>query len=72
MTAEVARLRAPRPCPQCGRPADRTGEAYPFCSTRCADLDLGKWFDGTYTVPVVEADSSSPAEPGQRDDEATD
>ena len=66
--AKVARLRPPRPCPQCGGAADRVGEAYPFCSVRCSELDLAKWFDGTYTVPVVEADSSSPAERDQRDD----
>ncbi|MGB1234516.1 MAG: DNA gyrase inhibitor YacG [Planktomarina sp.] len=35
-------------CPQCG---DETVEKYrPFCSKRCADVDLGKWFDGTYTM----------------------
>lgn len=52
-------------CPQCGRLPTReaaatpeAARAYPFCSTRCADLDLGRWFDGTYTVPVVEEDAS--------------
>lgn len=23
----------------------------PFCSKHCADVDLGRWFNGTYTVP---------------------
>ena len=27
----------------------------PFCSTRCADVDLGRWFQGQYSIPVVEA-----------------
>ena len=53
---KVSRLHPPRACPQCGRDADRKGEAYPFCSVRCSQLDLAKWFDGTYTVPVIEED----------------
>ena len=28
----------------------------PFCSKRCADLDLAKWFSGAYTVPIDGAD----------------
>lgn len=31
-------------------------EFKPFCSKRCADLDLGAWFNGEYAVPVVEND----------------
>jgi endogenous inhibitor of DNA gyrase (YacG/DUF329 family) len=26
----------------------------PFCSARCRDIDLGRWFKEVYTVPVVE------------------
>jgi endogenous inhibitor of DNA gyrase (YacG/DUF329 family) len=26
----------------------------PFCSRRCADLDLGRWVDGTYAIPSEE------------------
>jgi endogenous inhibitor of DNA gyrase (YacG/DUF329 family) len=41
-------------CPLCGKTAQ---EKYkPFCSLRCADLDLGKWLNGAYSVPVVEDD----------------
>lgn len=41
-----------RRCPLCGRPAHR---AYrPFCSRRCADLDLGHWLRGDYRVPTDE------------------
>ena len=58
----MSAVRTPQPCPRCGQvPQALSGEAakaYPFCSLRCADLDLGKWFDGTYTVPVVEEDAS--------------
>ena len=28
----------------------------PFCSKRCADIDLGHWLDGSYAVPVQELD----------------
>ena len=36
-------------CPICAR---ATNAKYrPFCSRRCADLDLAKWFNGTYAVP---------------------
>ena len=40
-------------CPTCGAPAD--AEARPFCSSRCADVDLGYWFQGKYGIPVVDA-----------------
>ncbi|SLN54491.1 zinc-binding protein [Roseovarius litorisediminis] len=36
-------------CPICERDADTRFR--PFCSKRCADIDLGKWLDGTYAVP---------------------
>ena len=29
---------------------------FPFCSKRCADIDLSRWFSGNYTVPVVALD----------------
>ena len=28
----------------------------PFCSKRCADVDLGRWFDGSYAVPSEDLD----------------
>jgi endogenous inhibitor of DNA gyrase (YacG/DUF329 family) len=38
------------PCPICGKPAE-TPRLRPFCSPRCADVDLGRWFTGAYRVP---------------------
>ena len=40
-------------CPTCGAPAD--AKARPFCSSRCADVDLGNWFYGKYAIPMVNA-----------------
>jgi len=40
-------------CPICKKESE---EKYrPFCSKHCANVDLGRWFNGSYTVP---ADSS--------------
>ncbi len=38
-----------KPCPVCGRPATATFR--PFCSKRCANIDLGRWFTGSYRIP---------------------
>ena len=43
-----------KPCPICGRLAIE--QFRPFCSKRCADVDLHRWLSGVYTVPVVEDD----------------
>ena len=47
---KVAPLRPKRPCPECGKPSTR--EAYPFCSTRCKEVDLNRWLSGSYAIPV--------------------
>ncbi|MCC5980940.1 MAG: DNA gyrase inhibitor YacG [Oceanicaulis sp.] len=36
-------------CPICGKPV--VHEFRPFCSKRCADLDLQKWLSNSYAVP---------------------
>jgi len=36
-------------CPVCRKPAVR--KCRPFCSRRCADADLGRWFSGAYAIP---------------------
>ncbi len=39
-------------CPICDEPAPQDGnKAFPFCSSRCRLLDLGKWLDGDYRIP---------------------
>ena len=39
----------PRPCPVCGKPASKAFE--PFCSKRCAQVDLNRWLSGGYAIP---------------------
>jgi endogenous inhibitor of DNA gyrase (YacG/DUF329 family) len=51
-------------CPTCERPA--VAEYKPFCSARCADVDLHRWLTGRYAVPAVEDPE------GSGDDEAED
>lgn len=36
-------------CALCTKPV--TAECRPFCSKRCADVDLGKWLTGSYALP---------------------
>ena len=49
--AEAGAAKAPK-CPNCGRPRDPGYR--PFCSKRCADVDLGRWLNGSYAIPVAE------------------
>lgn len=46
--------RGPRPCPICSAPADP--KFRPFCSRRCADVDLNRWLKGAYAIPAEETD----------------
>ena len=42
-------------CAVCGKPV---AAAYrPFCSRRCADVDLGRWLTESYRVPAEDADT---------------
>ena len=68
-SATVTPLRPKRPCPECGRPSAR--ETYPFCSTRCKEVDLNRWLSGAYAIPVRDDEededgASSPASEGTR------
>lgn len=42
-------------CPICGRQSD--AKYRPFCSRRCADVDLGRWLNGSYAIPAVETEA---------------
>jgi endogenous inhibitor of DNA gyrase (YacG/DUF329 family) len=39
-------------CPICGKATVK--QVRPFCSKRCADVDLARWFNGSYAVPSSE------------------
>ena len=41
-------------CPMCEKKED--SKFRPFCSKRCADLDLGKWLTGGYSIPAAGTD----------------
>jgi endogenous inhibitor of DNA gyrase (YacG/DUF329 family) len=36
-------------CPICGKAPE--GAYKPFCSKRCADVDLQRWLSGAYVIP---------------------
>ncbi len=46
-----------KPCPTCGAPPIHA--VRPFCSKRCADVDLGRWLQGVYAIPAVDAADDS-------------
>jgi endogenous inhibitor of DNA gyrase (YacG/DUF329 family) len=37
-------------CPICRRASQ--AESRPFCSPRCAQVDLGRWLTGGYAIPA--------------------
>src|SRR4029078_2430963 len=52
---------AVRSCPICGQ----TGEPAfkPFCSKRCADIDLNRWLSGVYAVPAKDEEDEDGGRP---------
>jgi uncharacterized protein len=64
-------------CPICRAPAEAAVK--PFCSSRCADVDLSRWMRGAYAIPGGDADadedgdsthaSQRPGEPAASEDE---
>jgi uncharacterized protein len=61
MNAPDPSIRKIRPCPICAKPSDQLFR--PFCSKRCADIDLNRWFTGSYAIPVQEEDEKPDEEP---------
>ncbi|MEO6339114.1 MAG: DNA gyrase inhibitor YacG [Caulobacteraceae bacterium] len=43
----------PPACPTCGKPAAEATR--PFCSRRCANIDLQRWLSGAYAIPGADA-----------------
>ncbi|MFQ6018545.1 MAG: DNA gyrase inhibitor YacG [Kiloniellaceae bacterium] len=73
-SAGRARARPPKKgrsaarCPICGAPTKP--EVRPFCSPRCADVDLGRWLRGAYRIPTGETPGDEPADQDIPDGEA--
>lgn len=58
-------VRTEAKCPVCDRPCDP--KYRPFCTKRCADIDLGRWLKEGYRVPTAEG----PSDEENPDPEAT-
>jgi uncharacterized protein len=50
-----------RPCPICSKPA--TQRYRPFCTKRCADIDLNRWLSGRYAIPAAPDEDEDGARP---------
>jgi uncharacterized protein len=50
-------IRPVRLCPICGKPASIRHR--PFCSARCAQIDLGRWLKGNYRIETDETPDTS-------------
>jgi hypothetical protein len=55
-----------KPCPICRKP--RHPDHAPFCSQRCRDKDLARWFADSYAVPGPPADPEELARNDWRDE----
>lgn len=47
-------------CPECRNPS--TPKYRPFCSKRCADIDLGRWLNGGYVIAGGNTDADEDGE----------
>lgn len=43
-------------CPICRRPAETRFR--PFCSKRCADIDLSRWLGESYRIPAEDDENA--------------
>lgn len=56
-------------CPICEKPSAEA--AKPFCSKRCADIDLGRWLKGNYAIPGQDGEATIPANDSNPDADIT-
>lgn len=58
-------------CPICGKSFEGASldamPGFPFCSERCRLIDLGRWIDGDYSVPVGSDKAGAEAEESDDD-----
>jgi endogenous inhibitor of DNA gyrase (YacG/DUF329 family) len=55
-------------CPICQKATDP--KYRPFCSRRCADIDLGRWLKGGYAIPGPALEEDEAVPPRSEDPEA--
>ena len=60
---------ATKSCPICSKPA--VEKLRPFCSRRCANVDLNRWLSGVYAVPVKDEEDEDGAAAAKPRDEAS-
>lgn len=49
-------------CPIC-KTRETVRDYRPFCSRRCADIDLQRWFTGAYAIPAEPAEDGEESAP---------
>ena len=62
---EIDRKATAALCPICGKASAPAFK--PFCSKRCADIDLNRWLSGVYAVPVKDDADEDGERPPQRE-----
>ncbi|MGH6665759.1 MAG: DNA gyrase inhibitor YacG [Pseudolabrys sp.] len=62
---ETVRKTSAANCPICGKATEQAFK--PFCSKRCADIDLNRWLSGVYAVPVKEDEDEDGERPADGD-----
>ncbi len=66
MNAGGSERGAPQPqrkCPICGK-QPTTPDNDPFCSKRCAQVDLNRWLSGVYVIPAAKQSEDDGADDG--------
>ena len=60
-------------CPICKKPvsddppADGAKNYFPFCSERCKLIDLGRWLEGRYQIPVEDDPAKRERDAGEHE-----
>ena len=62
---EIDRKTSAARCPICGKATEPAFK--PFCSKRCADIDLNRWLSGVYALPVKEDEDEDGERPVDND-----
>ena len=66
MTIFKATKNETKNCPSCQNLSIQ--KFHPFCSSRCAQIDLSKWLNEDYRIPIIESDELSNSDICDEDD----